>query len=82
MELVGAAHGVILNDPQLRQSLTRDSEHLHPSQPKRERNFRIRHRLALALHALASRIDPAIHTPEMRSGDAGGQTLMAVGELP
>jgi hypothetical protein len=83
MDFIGTAHGVILNDPQLRQSLIRDPEYLRASPPRRERKFLFRHRLALALHGVASRIDPAIRTPELLlSSDAAGQRLIAVGEQP
>jgi hypothetical protein len=82
MELVGATHGVIVNDPHLQQSLIRDSQRSHPPRPNRERNFRIRHWLALALHGLASRIDPAVRAPELLTSNAARQTVMAVGELP
>jgi hypothetical protein len=65
MELVGAAHGVILNDPHLREGLIRDSAHFCPPRETRERNFRIWRWLALALRELASRIDPAVQAPEL-----------------
>jgi hypothetical protein len=81
MELVGAAHGIILNDPHLREGLIRDSERARPRRPKQKRNFRIRRWLALALHGLASRIDPAVRAHELRSGDAF-RNPMTAGELP
>jgi hypothetical protein len=72
MEPVGAAYGIILNDPQLREGLIRDSERFRPPRPKRGRTFRIRRWLAFALHGLASRIDPAVRVPELVYGAAAG----------
>lgn len=79
MELIGAAHGMVLNNPDLRDGFIRDSEHFRPPQPKWERNFRFRHWLALALHGLASRVDPTVRAPELLPRDAA---ITAVGDLP
>jgi hypothetical protein len=81
MELIGAAHVVILDDPHLSDGFIRDSEHFRPQRPTRERNFRIRHWLALAVHRLASRIDPAVRAAELLSSEPARQ-VMAVGERP
>jgi hypothetical protein len=65
MEFVGAAHGVILNDSHLREGLIHDSGRFRARPPKPKRNFRIRRWLALALHGLASRIDPVVRVPDL-----------------
>ena len=69
MEPIGAAHGLILNDVELRQGLIRDSRFRRPP-PSRKRNLRIRRRVALALHGLAPRFDPAVRVPELVDSDS------------
>jgi hypothetical protein len=80
MEFVGAAQGVILNDSHLREGLIRDSGRFRPRQPKSKRNFRIRRWLALALHGLASRIDPVVRVPDLVY--SANVKRVTAGELP
>ena len=59
MEHLGAAYGVILNDPQLREGLIRDAERSRRSGGGADRGHALRGWFAHVLHRLAARIDPA-----------------------
>jgi hypothetical protein len=81
MELLGAAQGVILNEPQLCERLIRDSERDRSPRPILERSSWIFRRLALAMHGLASRIDPAVRVSELIYSGSPRKPVNA-GELP
>lgn len=65
MEHYGAACGVILNDPQLRQSLIRDVEVACRSRRSINCGQVFRQWFACALHALAASVDPSARTLDL-----------------
>ena len=66
MEHLGAAYGVILNDPDLQEALIHDAERSRRSSLTTEGSHKLRQLFALALHGLASRVDPAPRTLDFR----------------
>lgn len=66
MEHLGATYGVILNDPELRQALIHDADRSRRSSLATQGSHRLRQLFALALHGLASRVDPAPRTLDFR----------------
>ena len=70
MEHIGAQYGVILNDPQLRQSLIRDADRSRRSGLAANSSQVLRRWFADTLHGLASRVDPAARPLDLRPASA------------
>jgi hypothetical protein len=66
MESIGDCYAVILNNPELRKGLIRDTERSHRTSPTANSTRVLRRWFALALHGLAFRVDPALRTLDLR----------------
>jgi hypothetical protein len=67
MQYVGSEYIVLFNDPQLLRGLIRDADRPRRSDLAGEGTYPFRRWFALALHGLASWVDPASRTMELRS---------------